>query len=169
VRRLRSDSGQSAVELLLLFPFIFTLVLIIVEFGVILFAHVSVRNAASEAARFAAVANLPTAGSCDEAIDGYLSIEERAVETSGGLVQCAEVTVVYQGTSTPFTRGDGVAVHISHEHATVTGLGAFFSWLSWGAFPATWTLNSCSDSRLEQGPDQTPPDDLLFIAGADCS
>ena len=47
-------------EFVLLFPFVLILILTIVEFGFALHSFVTVNNAASEAARFAAVANLPS-------------------------------------------------------------------------------------------------------------
>jgi hypothetical protein len=158
MRRLRSDAGQAFVEFVLLFPFVLILILVIVEFGFALHSFVTVNNAASEAARFAAVANLPSGFAltenppCDA---GYLSIEDRAVNVSAGLVNCDEVFVRYQKpvAGIPYTRLDGVSVFIAHSYETITPLAELMSVLSFGAIPAPpWTMSACSDARLEARP-----------------
>ncbi len=159
MRDLRSERGAIMVEFALLLPFILLLIMMIVEFGFALHTGITVNNAASEAARYAAVAN-PSDVACAPG-----SIEDRALRTSTGMLLCSEVTVLYQNTggTTAIERGDGVAVFIQHEYQTVTPLGAFLSAVSGGTIPSTFTLSACSDSRLEQRP--TGP---TSATGANC-
>ena len=162
--RLKNDSGQTVVETTLLLPLILLLIMFLVEFGFAFYTHITVNNAASEAARYAAVANLPssTPGTCDAN-----SIEERAVSFAGGRLLCSEVTVSYQynvGSSGDYTRGDGVAVRISHEYDTITPVPGLVSLVSGGIIPSTWTITACSDSRLEA----KPADQGVLNAGTDC-
>lgn len=170
MRRLRSDAGQAFVEFVLLFPFVLILILTIVEFGFAFHSFVTVNNAASEAARFAAVANLPSSfplaadPPCDS---GYLSIEDRAVNVTAGLVKCDEVSVYYQKSEAgiPYTRLDGVSVWIAHSYQTITPLGELMSVLSFGAIPAPpWTMSACSDARLEA----RPADQGVLVPGPNC-
>ena len=155
-----ADDGQSAVELAMLLPFIILLLLVIVEFGFVLHTYVTVNNAASEAARFASVAHISDPGVC--APD---SIEDRAVDAGLGRVDCAGVAVTYQDFGTAgINKGDGVAVRLTAEYVPFTPIAAFFSALSMGTFPATFTMVACADARLEQA----PPGGSTTI-GADCS
>ena len=147
--RLKSDSGQTVVETTLLLPFILLLIMMLVEFGFAFYTHVTVNNAASEAARYAAVANLPSP-TCDPD-----SIEERAVDFAGGRLLCSEVDVTYQyqaGGSGDFSRGDGVTVRITHMYDPITPMPGLFSLFTGNVLPATWTMSACSDSRLEAKP-----------------
>jgi Flp pilus assembly protein TadG len=159
--RLNSDSGQTVVETTLLLPLILLLVMLLVEFGFAFYTNVTVNNAASEAARYAAVANLPatTPGTCEAG-----SIEERAVDFAGGRLLCSEVSVAYQNTGGEYTRGDGVAVRIDHSYDTITPVPGLVSLVSGGLIPSTWTISACSDSRLEA----KPANQAVLAAGADC-
>ncbi len=145
---LRSERGAIVIGMALLLPFILLLIMMIVEFGFALQTKISVNNAASEAARYAAVAN-PSDVTCAPG-----SIEYRALQTGGGRLLCSEITVLYQdeGGLAAIERGDGVAVFIQHEYQTITPVGALLNIVSGGTIPATFTLGACSDSRLEQRP-----------------
>lgn len=167
MRRLSGDSGQAVVEFVLLFPLVLVLLLTIVEFGFALHTYVTINNAASEAARYAAVGNEPNnAVTCATGTTDP-SIEERAVDASGTLLTCSDVTVTYQKivSSPGFARGDGVAVHINYTYTPVTPLGALLSAFSFGTLPSTLTMTACSDSRLEL----TPVDQTVLVAGTGCS
>jgi Flp pilus assembly protein TadG len=159
--RLKSDSGQTVVETTLLLPLILLLVMLLVEFGFAFYTNVTINNAASEAARYAAVANLPstTPGTCDPG-----SIEERATDFAGGRLLCSEISVSYQNTGGEYTRGDGVAVRINHSYDTITPVPGLVSLVSGGLIPSTWTISACSDSRLEA----KPANQSVLVAGADC-
>lgn len=167
VRAWRHDDGQAVVEFVLLFPLVLVLIMVIVEFGFALHSYVTINNAASEAARYAAVGNEPNAGALCQTSPATPSIEGRAVDASGGLLTCSEVSVSYIKITagTGFTRGDGVAVHIAHTYNTVTPLGQLLSALSFGTLPSSLTMTACSDSRLEL----TPTDQALLVAGTGCS
>ncbi len=162
MRRLRSDQGQSAVEFTMLFPFILILILIIIEFGFALHTNIRVTSSAREAARSAAVANLPSA-TC---VAG--SVEARAITSSGDLLACTEVTVGYleQNGDAGYSRGDAVVVRIRHDYTPITPLGQLMSAFSFGTIPETFLMEACSDVRLE-GP---PLNQAVLVPGTgDCS
>ena len=162
MRRLRSESGQALIEFVMLFPLVLVFLLFIIEFGFAMHTFVTVNNTASEAARYAAVANLP--GNCGP---GSVSIEQRAVDASAGLVKCPEVLVAYQKPAgqPQYLRGDGVRVGIKHVYTPLTPLGSLISVLSLGAIPDSWIMTACSDARLEQ----RPLDQTALSPGSDCS
>lgn len=152
MRRIRSERAQSAVEFTLLFPFILILILLIIEFGFALHANIRVTSASREAARYAAVAQLPSS-TCAEG-----SIEDRAISASSNLLECADITVEYleQNAVPGYSRGDAVVVRISYEYTPITPVGELMSAFSFGAFPSTLAMNACADVRLELPPvDQT--------------
>lgn len=157
------DSGQTVVEFTLMLPFFLFMLLFLVEFGFAFYTQILVRNAASEAARYAAVGALPSAACADG------SIEDRLVDASGGLVTCGgtdTITVTYQDAVLgDYTRGSGVAVRVTHVHDTVTPLGAVANYISWGAVPTQFGLSACADSRLET----RPASQTGLVGGADCS
>jgi Flp pilus assembly protein TadG len=148
------------VEFMLAFPLILVLALFLIEFGFAFYTYVTVNNAASEAARYAA-AGSPAATSCASVAPG--TIQARATSESAGVVTCGDITVSYEkvgGTEPVYVRGDGVTVRISHAYTPVTPLGELMSTLSFGALPAL-TMNACADARLEAAP--SPP--LSVVAG----
>jgi Flp pilus assembly protein TadG len=157
MRALHSDAGQTAAEFAMLFPFMMLLLLFFVEFGFVLHNWVTVNNAAAEAARYAAVGNLPNTvpGTCPTATP--LSIESRARQASGNQVLCNEVVVGYHKfAGTNVERGDGVSVRISHVYQTVTGLGNVLHLVTGGVLPTTLTMSSCADARMEIRPTVQP-------------
>jgi Flp pilus assembly protein TadG len=147
--RTNGTSGQAVVEFVLLFPLLILLVLVIAEFGLMFRAYLTVNHAAAEAARYAAVGNLP--GGCPAVA---ASVEERAVDVSSGVLACNEVTVTYVSGAT-VVRGDSVAVHLAHPYALVTGLGGMISFVTGGTIPTTIDMNVCSEARVEWMP--VPP------------
>lgn len=165
MRTLHGERGQALVEFVLLFPFVLILTLLLVEFAWAFNAHITVNGAAREAARYAAVASLPdsSGGGCDAD-----SIEQRAVAASGDRVICSDVTVRYlEDNGDPgYSRGDAVVIRISHVQPTLTPLGNLMNAMSFGSFPATFTLSACSDARLEGPPSNQG---LLQAATGDCS
>ncbi len=145
MRKLHSDRGQSTVEFTMLFPFIMVLILIIIEFGFALHTHLRVTGAAREAARHAAVGNLPSA-TCAAG-----SIEARALNTSGSMLACSDLTVGYleENGAAGYGRGDSVVVQINHDYTPITPLGQLMSAFSFGTIPATFPMEACADIRLE--------------------
>ena len=143
---------------------VLVMALALAEFGFMLHANLTVKSAAREAARYAAVANLPssTPGTCD-----LNSIEDRAVDAASNLVTCPEITVGYieQTFDTEYGRGDEVVVNIDHGYALRTPLGDLLGALSFGAIPSTVQIRACADARLEI----EPTDQSVLLAGAgDC-
>lgn len=147
-RHLAHESGQAAVEFVLLFPFVLLLVLVLVELGFATYESVTVNHAARESGRAAAVGAMPHAA-CAAG-----SIEERAIGASAGRVTCGEVAVSYldEDGDGLYGRGDGVVVRITHPHLALTPLAALASALSLGAFPSTFDIVVCTQTRLEAPP-----------------
>ncbi len=135
------------VEFVLIFPMVLVFALSLMEFGFMLHTNISVNSAAREGARFAAVANLPSAtpGTCDAG-----SIEERTVDSSSALLACSEIAIGYieQTGDTVFGRGDEVVVNIDHTYTTKTPLGLLLNTLSFGSIPSTVQVRACADARL---------------------
>ena len=107
--RYRSANGQSLVETALLLPIVAMLLIGVLEFGLILYAHVQVANAAREAARAASLyrstryATVDPSKSdttnCDGSILGWSldqvvkqAIVYRELATSGGGSGCPKMT-----------------------------------------------------------------------------
>ncbi len=103
-----SVSGQSLVETALLLPLLTLLLIGVVEFGMIFYAHVQVANAAREAARaaslyratrYSAFADNASIKDCDGSIEGWSltqtvqqAIVYRPLLTSGGSVGCPDMS-----------------------------------------------------------------------------
>lgn len=155
------QDGQAAVEFVLLFPLVLVMILTLVEMGFALHANVTINNSAREAARFAAVANLP------DTACGANSIQERAMSASTNLVECGEVTVGYleQTGDSSYGRGDAVVVRVSHTHNMITPLGALMAGFSFGTIPSSFQIAACSDVRLEAPPANQG---ILTAAAGDC-
>jgi Flp pilus assembly protein TadG len=158
------ERGQAMVEFVLVFPMLLIFALALMEFGFMLHANISVNSAAREGARFAAVANQPSAtpGTCDVG-----SIEERTVDSSSGVLACSEVTIVYieQTGDTVYGRGDEVVVNIDHTYTTKTPFGDVLNALSFGTIPSTVQIRACGDARLEV----PPTNQGILVAGTgDC-
>jgi Flp pilus assembly protein TadG len=152
----------------LLFPLVLVVILFVVEFGFALHAHITVNSAAREAARHAAVARLPSfpASVVSEVCDPN-SIEERAVDSSIGLILCKEIAVGYveQTGDLVFGRGDSVVVTVRHIYTAKTPLSALASAFSFGTIPSTFTISACADARLEGAPSNQA---ILLTAPGDC-
>jgi Flp pilus assembly protein TadG len=158
------ERGQSMVEFVLIFPMLLIFALALMEFGFMLHANISVNSAAREGARFAAVANPPSAtpGTCDVG-----SIEKRTVDSASNLLACSEVTIGYidQTGDAIYGRGDEVVVHIDHTYTTKTPLGDLLAALSFGTIPSTVQIRACGDARLEV----PPTNQGVLVAGTgDC-
>jgi hypothetical protein len=153
VRRLaREERGQAAIELLLAFPFFLLIVLLVIEFGIIMYQFVSVSNAAREGARFGAV-NCG-AGECTQ-----VEVCDRTMDRSSGILTVAgEISVGWTdrgGSASNRDKGDSVVVDINH------GYNMLF-------FPITFSVVSSADMRLEQR-DGNSGDPDLEAEGTACS
>ena len=74
-KKLRSESGASAVEFALLLPVLMLILFGIIEFGMALYRQAILTNASREGARLAIVASVPpiTNAAVDTKIDAYLT------------------------------------------------------------------------------------------------
>jgi Flp pilus assembly protein TadG len=134
----RREAGQGLVELALVVPVFFIILFAIVDFGLGLKAWVQITNASREAARFAAVTCATNDADADDVID-------RAVTTSAGLIEAADVDV----DNCPGDSTESVVVTVSHDYVFISPLGAFMSLVADGTLPDSITITSSADMRLE--------------------
>lgn len=130
----RRTSGQSMVELALVLPILIVSLIGVIEFGLILYAHVQVANAAREAARaaslyrstrYASISNYTNPADCDTGIDGW------------SLSQTARQAIVYRAL-------DGQGCPTSGGTIAYTALGALDPQPS----PSTWTITISDTSTF---------------------
>lgn len=162
--RWRDDhSGQAMIEMALLLPFVFLLILMIIEMGFLLWTNLNVNQAAREAARYASV-GLVVGDSDDDDCVGTNSIRGRAYEAAVGRITCEEVEVVYverRAPSPAIGRGDGVVVTIRHPYESLTG---FFRLIGG---TTSFDVVACADARVETPPD--PGDASVYLGNAGCT
>lgn len=150
------ERGQALIETALLLPFVFLLLLLVVEFGFFLWMNLNINNAAREGARYAAIgkAAAPDSGSCV----GTQTVAGRAVAVGGARIACDEVDLWYVELALPGTSGnevasggDGVVVQINHPYQPIT---PGFSILGLGA-----TVSMCArvEARVEVPPTTASP------------
>lgn len=137
-------SGQAMIETALLMPFIFLLILMVIEMGFLLWMNLNVGQAAREAARVAAVGQPVGGANCKTEPE---TVTGRAFTAAVGRIKCAEVTVSYVDGQDPtgIGRGDSVVVVIDHPYDSLTG---FFRLIGTSPFK----VHACADARVE-----TPP------------
>lgn len=142
----RGERGQAIIETALLLPFIFLLILLVIEFGFFLWMNLNINAAAREAARYAAVGGPVGGASCASEPD---TVKGRAFDVALERIECAEVVVSYAERVPPAASigaGDGITVQINHAYAPITG-----------GFPALGlgpTIYMCAraDARVEYAP-----------------
>ena len=134
---LHEDRGQAAFEFLLILPFFILFVVLLIDFGILMYEYVSVSNAVREGARYAAV-NCPATppDPLNPAGCNVDKVQQRTVNRSGGiLTDPSEVAV---GWPSGVDRGSPVAVKVTHPYTFL-----FFPMV-------TFDVVSCADMRLEQ-------------------
>ena len=129
----RSEGGQAAFEFLLVLPLFIFLILILVDFGILMYGYVSVANAAREGARYAAV-NCGIDAPCSQTL-----VQDRTRDTSSGFVTSAQVTVRWAGV----TRGSDVSVKALRPHTFL-----FIPQIL--GVPKAVDVLSCAHMRLER-------------------
>ncbi len=140
MRALVGERGQAVIETTFMLPFLFMLLMAMGEFGLGFYTAVTVNNAASEAARFASVGNLPGCASTQ--------IQGRAVAISSSRLQCGEVAVNYPDANTQ--RGSAVVVRIAHTYTALTPFPGLIDFVTGGAWGfQQWPITACSEARLE--------------------
>lgn len=129
----RRDEGQAAFEFILILPFFVLFLLLLIDFGIVMYEYVSISNGARDAARYASA-------NCG---DGGCTLDEvriRAAERSGGILNSADpLDLAKIDVSWPLgtDRGDAVSVAIDHPYEFLF-------------FPATIPVVTCVDMRLER-------------------
>ena len=131
----RREEGQAAFEFVLILPFFVLFLLLLIDFGIMMYEYVSVSNAVREGARYGAV-------NCGDGGCSAPEVAQRVVERSGGVLpNAARVTVEWinnDGQGTNHDRGDSVAVKVCHPYHFLF-------------FPAAKiNVVSSADMRLEQ-------------------
>jgi hypothetical protein len=106
----------------------------IVDFGMAFHAWITVTNSAREGARIGAV----------RATSG--EIEQRVRDTATSLEQANLSVGVTNAEGQP---GESVVVDVSYDYSLMTPLADLLNLVSGGTIPATLTLDSAADMRLE--------------------
>ncbi|MFQ5878691.1 MAG: TadE/TadG family type IV pilus assembly protein [Dehalococcoidia bacterium] len=133
-RRRGREDGQSLVELALVLPIFLLLLFGIVDFGMGFQSWITVTNSSREGARLGAVG-------ADSA-----AIEARVRQTADSLDQ-AQLSVAVTNAGGP--PGESVVVEASYNYSFITPLSSIASLVSGGTLPATLTLSSTAEMRLE--------------------
>jgi Flp pilus assembly protein TadG len=139
----RRDEGQAAFEFLLVLPLFVGFMLLLIDFAILMYAYVSVANAAREGARFAA-ANC-AASTCTADL-----VKTRTREFSSGFLPTSNPTTtvtvhwdsatVNGSTFAASKRGSTVSVRVDRPH----------QFLFFGALAPSFPVTSCSAMRLER-------------------
>jgi hypothetical protein len=136
----RREEGQAAFEFLLILPFFVFFLLLLIDFGIMMYEYVSVSNAVREGARYGAV-------NCGDGGCTYDDVCLRVVERSGGILSDSDcgTPAVTVGWPDGSDRGDSVAVKVDHDYKFL-----FFPNSILGIGNITIPVVSCADMRLEQ-------------------
>jgi Flp pilus assembly protein TadG len=137
-KRGRGERAQGHVELAFILPVFLIVVFAVVDFGLGLRAWITITNSAREGARFAAV-------SCATTGADLTLVQDKAVDTSAGLLTTGDVTVV----NCPGGSTESVLVTVEYGYDLITPLAGLMTLLSGGSIPGTITMSSTADMRLE--------------------
>jgi hypothetical protein len=131
-RLFRREEGQATFEFVLILPFFILFLLLLVDFGIMMYEYVSVSNAVREGARYGAV-------NCGDGACTAAEVCARVVDRSGGILSDSEcdTPAVTVGWPDGSDRGDSVVVKVTHPYHFLF-------------FPASIDVVSCADMRLEQ-------------------
>jgi Flp pilus assembly protein TadG len=126
---MRTQRGQSTVELVLMMPLLLVLLFLIFEVGRLFGSWLLITNAAREGARYAAVQCVPTSSGlpvtdCPSGTDPTASIEQRVQQTAQFLVVQTTTTCTVSGNSITVPSGSTscVAVTYSTDSSTQQGI-----------------------------------------------
>jgi Flp pilus assembly protein TadG len=127
----REDRAQAAFEFLLILPYFVLFVVLLIDFGILMYEYVSVSNASREGARYAS-------DNCGDGSCVASEVQTRVAQRSGGIVSSADAgTEVTVSWPSGVSRGSPVSVKVDHPYDFLF-------------FPATIHVVSCSTMRLEQ-------------------
>jgi len=131
--RLRGDAGQTVVEFAMVLPIVAALVVVILQFGKIIYSYISLTHLANEGARYAAVSKFPGGKTT---VSGFVCPKMGTDSASTGKT----VTVTFTPATSP-TAGDSVTVKTSENYKLIP---------KWGG--ATISIDAQASMRLEQPP-----------------
>jgi len=136
----RREGGQATFEFLLILPFFILFLLLLIDFGIMMYEYVSVSNAVREGARYGAV-------NCGDGACTYDKVCLRVVERSGGILSDSEcgTSAVTVGWPDGSDRGDSVVVKVDHDYDFL-----FFPNDFLGIGNINIPVVSCANMRLEQ-------------------
>jgi len=156
----RREEGQAVFEFVLILPFFVFFLLLLIDFGIMMYEYVSVSNAVREGARYGAV-NCGSDGAVHGACEPDLVID-RVLRRSGGILSDPnEVTVGWidnDADGRNYGRGDSVVVKVDHDYDFL-----FFPNSILGIGEITIPVASCADMRLEQTDKGTG-----LLSGSEC-
>jgi TadE-like protein len=165
-RRLRSifstlgdrERGQSAVEFVVVVPFLFLIFFLIVDFGWLFKNWIVVTSTASETARCAAVAD---AELCPDAAGARAFALQQIIDGVGtNVLNGSSIEVKYLDVNDDgeITRGDSVLVCIAAPNKFISPVVPFLSLVSGGsALSDPVVLHASNEMRLEQTPEGATP------------
>ena len=133
LRAFHREEGQAAFEFVLILPIFLLFVLLLIDFGILMFEYVSVSNAVREGARYGSV----NCGA-DCTID---LVRIRTTERSSGIISDASLlsgqSVINVSWPDGVSRGYPIAVAVNHRYDFLF-------------FPVSIPVVSCAEMRLEQ-------------------
>lgn len=170
---MRTQRGQSTVELVLLMPLLLVLLFLIFEVGRLFGSWLLITNAAREGARYAAVQCVPAGvapgQTCGAGVDPTSSIDQRVQQTAQFLVlqTSTACTVAANGTITIPANNDSciavtysvatdgtnngiVTVSVAYNVQTLMPITGNIPFLGAVNYPGTQQVNGTSSMRLEQ-------------------
>lgn len=134
-RPLRGEGGQAVVEFALVLPLVAAVVLVLLQFGRVIYSYIGLTHLSNEGARYAAV-NLFPGGATS--VSGYICPKFGTNPTSLNKKVTVAFTAATPGSP---TAGDAVNVTVSENYKLIP---------YWGA--ASIPISSTTSMRLEQKP-----------------
>lgn len=131
-RRLREPGGQTVVEFALVLPIVAALIVVLLQFGKIIYSYISLTHLANEGARYAAVNKFPGG---QTSVSGFLCPKMGTDAAS----TAKTVNVSFVAAASPPTAGDAVTVKLSENYKLIP---------YWGG--ATIGIDARASMRLEQ-------------------
>ncbi len=134
VRRVRREGGQTVVEFAMVLPIVAALIVVLLQFGKIIYSYISLTHLANEGARYAAVNKFPGGNTT---VGGFLCPKMGTDAAS----TAKTVNVAFVAAAGTPTAGDTVSVTVSENYKLIP---------YWGG--TTVSIGSKASMRLEQPP-----------------
>ena len=129
----RDESGQSALEFLLILPIFVAAFLMVIDLGMLMYQFVSVSNAVREGARYGSI-------NCGDGECDLNEVKDRTIDHSSGIISShGEVDAYWMDNN-----GDGI--HYGPGDSVVVTVEKDYNFLF---FPGSISVVSCADMSLE--------------------